>query len=68
MHAVRDLRRQLAQLLEDGEDVSQVYSCRFNSGLFNVPWTESRAVLQQELQGMPGVEEVIVVRPEGEEE
>jgi ADP-ribose 1''-phosphate phosphatase len=68
LHSVRDLRQQLMQLLEDGEEVGKLYSCRFNSGLFNVPWKESRVILQQELHGIPGMEEVIVVRPEGEED
>lgn len=75
MHAIRDMRRQLEELFENEDDDidaqkwdGKVYSCRFNSGLFGVDWNASRAVLEEELDGMVGVEEVVVVRPEGEEE
>jgi ADP-ribose 1''-phosphate phosphatase len=38
----------------------EVRSCRFNSGLFNVPWNESSKLLEE--TGL----EVMVVRPPGE--
>ena len=72
MHAIRDMRKQLEEIFESNEDSQKwdgkVYSCRFNSGLFGVEWKASKAVLEEELDGMVGVEEVVVVRPEGEEE
>ncbi|KUL86413.1 hypothetical protein ZTR_08153 [Talaromyces verruculosus] len=72
VHAIRDMRKQLEELFESNEDSQKwdgkVYSCRFNSGLFGVEWKASKAVLEKELDGMVGVEEVVVVRPEGEQE
>ncbi|OKL58438.1 ADP-ribose 1''-phosphate phosphatase [Talaromyces atroroseus] len=70
VHAIRDMRQQLERLCdaENGDEwTGQLYSCRFNSGLFGVEWEDSKRVLERELQGMEGVEEVVVVRPEGEE-
>ena len=52
--AVRDMKEQLERLREGhdiGNDVSaptELWSCRFNSGLFGVPWERSRKVLVDE--------------------
>lgn len=40
--------------------LTELWSCRFNSGLFNVDWSRSRRVLEE--AGL----EVTVVRPPGE--
>lgn len=69
VHAIRDMRRQIEELQKDGADIAhdgKVYSCRFNSGLFHVKWEDSKAVLEEELTGMEAIQEVVVVRPEGE--
>lgn len=66
VHAIRDMRRQLEKLYaeDEGEDWhGKVYSCQFNSGMFSVPWEESRMVLERELADMKAVNEVIVVSP-----
>jgi ADP-ribose 1''-phosphate phosphatase len=67
--AVRDLKRQLAELQRargaeacansDNSDnrPGELWSCRFNSGLFAVAWAESRKVLEE--SGL----QVTVVRP-----
>jgi ADP-ribose 1''-phosphate phosphatase len=70
VHAIRDMRRQIEELHQAGEDIAsdgKVYSCRFNSGLFHVKWEDSKAVLEREMGGMKAVQEIVVVRPEGEE-
>jgi ADP-ribose 1''-phosphate phosphatase len=70
VHAIRDMRRQIEELHQAGEDIAsggKVYSCRFNSGLFHVKWEDSKAVLEREMDGMDAVQEIVVVRPEGEE-
>ena len=54
---VEDLRRGT-----QGEVPGALFACRFNAGLFGVPWKETRGVLD----GM-GVR-VTVVRPVGEAE
>lgn len=72
VHAIRDMRRQLEEFFEKDDEAQRwegkIYSCRFNSGLFGVQWKDSKRVLEKELDGMVGVEEVVVVRPEGEKE
>jgi len=45
----------------DVEPPSELWSCRFNSGLFDVEWSRSRRLLEE--AGL----EVTVVRPPGEE-
>lgn len=70
VHAIRDMRRQLETLIEQDDQAQwdgKLYSCRFNSGLFGVKWQASKTVLLEELEGMVGVEEIVVVRPDGEE-
>ncbi|RHZ61505.1 ADP-ribose 1''-phosphate phosphatase [Aspergillus turcosus] len=62
--AVADMERQLAELQaghssQEGT-VGELWSCRFNSGLFGVAWERSRRVLED--AGL----EVTVVRPHGE--
>jgi ADP-ribose 1''-phosphate phosphatase len=59
VHAIRDMRQQLEELREAGAWGGKLYSCRFNSGLFNVAWEDSRKVLERELPF-----EVVVVRRE----
>ncbi|KAL2116400.1 hypothetical protein VTJ04DRAFT_8568 [Mycothermus thermophilus] len=41
--AMRDLLRQIA---EEGVKVTEVRMCRINSGIFNVPWRETKAALE----------------------
>lgn len=55
--AVADLKRQISAL---GPDIGELWSCRFNSGLFRVDWRDSRRVLED--FGLM----VTVVRPKGE--
>ncbi|KAF7172534.1 hypothetical protein CNMCM5623_004726 [Aspergillus felis] len=61
--AVADMKRQLAELQADHSSqevsVGELWSCRFNSGLFGVAWERSRRVLED--AGL----EVTVVRPHG---
>ena len=45
-----------------GERPGALFACRFNAGLFGVPWEETRGVLEEMRVG------VTVVRPAGEEE
>lgn len=68
VHAVRDMARQLVELRAKDDDIAQIYSCRFNSGLFRVDWKDSKAVLEEEWSGVPEVGDVFVVRPKGEKE
>ncbi|GES62242.1 phosphatase [Aspergillus terreus] len=57
--AVADMKRQVDEL---GADIGELWSCRFNSGLFKVEWELSRKILEEfDLK-------VTVVRPEGESE
>lgn len=59
-----DLKRQLEELRVDKSveiPIKELWSCRFNSGLFRVDWCLSRKVLEKAKL------DVIVVRPEGEE-
>ncbi|RAL05468.1 MIF domain protein [Aspergillus ibericus CBS 121593] len=58
--AVADMQRQLDQLREGEGDVSELWSCRFNSGLFGVEWARSRDILEK--TGL----EITVVRPNEE--
>lgn len=70
VHAIRDMRQQIEELRQEGEDIAsdgKIYSCRFNSGLFHVKWEDSKAVLEREMSGMDGVKEIVVVRLENEE-
>ncbi|WEW54636.1 ADP-ribose 1''-phosphate phosphatase [Emydomyces testavorans] len=66
--ALEDLKRQLQDLEMTATDESRkpketptdLWSCRFNAGLFGVPWQETKAVLEE--AGL----RVTVVRPVGE--
>ncbi|KAE8350875.1 hypothetical protein BDV28DRAFT_150516 [Aspergillus coremiiformis] len=60
--AVADMVRQIDELHTHGSEIGELWSCRFNSGLFRVKWEFSRRVLEE--AGL----DVIVVRPEDEEE
>ncbi|KAJ5725092.1 uncharacterized protein N7483_006449 [Penicillium malachiteum] len=44
--ALNDLKSQLWRLA-GGTAPHQIYSCRMNSGLFNVPWERTRALLEE---------------------
>jgi ADP-ribose 1''-phosphate phosphatase len=68
VRAVQDMARQVLELRAKGEAVGQIYSCRFNSGLFHVDWKYSKAVLEKECAGIPELGNVVVVRPKGEKE
>lgn len=52
--AVRDMKEQLARLKlevgvgEEGAGPGEIWSCRFNSGLFGVDWEFSKRVLVDE--------------------
>lgn len=60
--AVEDMKKQLAELRDDpARRPGELWSCRFNSGLFGVKWEETRKVLEE--SGF----EITVVRPPGEE-
>lgn len=50
------------QLLEQARDneIEIVYSNKFNSGLFNVPWEETEAVLKKALELFPEIEWVVM--------
>lgn len=58
------MKRQLEEIQADRSSqvgsIGELWSCRFNSGLFAVPWERSRRVLEE--AGL----EVTVVRPHGE--
>ncbi|KAL2006832.1 hypothetical protein VTN00DRAFT_9500 [Thermoascus crustaceus] len=64
--AVEDMKRQLEELQDGAEDngsadkPGELWSCRFNSGLFAVDWKDSRKILED--SGL----KVTVVRPPGE--
>lgn len=60
--ALDDLKAQLERLEREGEGPGELFACRFNAGLFGVPWERTREVLER--SGL----EVTVVRPEGEPE
>ena len=70
---MEDLRRQIEALkaeqkvdLADGEEGKELpgecWAVRINSGLFKVPWAETRKVLED------GGVDIVVVRPEGDGE
>ncbi|PYH87727.1 phosphatase [Aspergillus ellipticus CBS 707.79] len=47
--AVADMRRQLDKIaLDDTIDdwITELWACRFNSGLFGVPWSETKKILE----------------------
>lgn len=46
--ALRDLKEKLIDLRLDGTEPSPkaLYSCRFNSGLFAVPWEQTKALVE----------------------
>lgn len=64
--AVEDMKRQLEELQDSAEDngsedkPGELWSCRFNSGLFAVDWKDSRKILEE--SGL----KVTVIRPPGE--
>lgn len=59
--AVVDLVRQVGELGEDWGGVGEVRMCKINSGLFGVPWEETRGVVEgAEVGREGGVREVVV--------
>jgi hypothetical protein len=48
--AINDLLFQL-----DAEGITEVYSNKFNSGLFSVPWSKTEAILEKELKSYPEI-------------
>lgn len=62
--ALRDLQEKLVDLRLDGTEPSPtaLFSCQFNSGLFGVPWRDTRVALDQ--SGL----HVTVIYPPGEME
>lgn len=49
----------------EAEKVGEVRICQINSGLFNVPWEKTRAVLEEiDIEGRDVKEVVVVVREE----
>ena len=42
---MRDLLRQIGNV-GGGDEIAEVRMCRINSGLFNVPWNKSKAILE----------------------
>ncbi|KAE8142548.1 ADP-ribose 1''-phosphate phosphatase [Aspergillus pseudotamarii] len=60
--AVADMVRQIDGLRAEESGIGELWSCRFNSGLFGVKWELSRSVLED--SGM----DFTVVRPEDEDE
>ncbi|KAI4222073.1 MAG: hypothetical protein L6R36_006432 [Xanthoria steineri] len=60
--AVSDLGRQISDGKEQGCEMGECYSVRINSGLFGVPWRDTKRVLR-----MAGVD-MVVVRPESQKD
>jgi hypothetical protein len=55
--SLQDLKEQLLELENTGEEVdedrpTELWSCKFNSGLFAVAWTDSKKVLQEQLTSL----------------
>ncbi|KAI2790725.1 ADP-ribose 1'-phosphate phosphatase [Penicillium oxalicum] len=59
--ALQDLKEKLIDLRLDGTEPSPkaLFSCRFNSGLFAVPWADTRELLKE-----AGLRVTVVVPPE----
>ncbi|KAK5000391.1 ADP-ribose 1''-phosphate phosphatase [Elasticomyces elasticus] len=53
--AMLDLLRAVANAQKDGAELSEIWMCKINSGLFAVPWQKTRALLESiEVEdGMP---------------
>jgi hypothetical protein len=55
-----DLREQLCRLArEDKEEVGELWSCKFNSGLFAVQWADTRRVLEEEVKSLGKIVRVV---------
>jgi ADP-ribose 1''-phosphate phosphatase len=63
--ALEDLKEKLADLRLDGTEPSPtaLYSCRFNSGLFAVPWSQTRAAIE-----LVGLEMTVMTLPGGNDD
>ncbi len=59
---MRDLGRQISDGKEQGCEMGECYSVRINSGLFGVPWRDTKRVLR-----VAGVD-MVVVRPESQKD
>ncbi|KAB8202167.1 MacroPoa1plike [Aspergillus parasiticus SU-1] len=60
--AIADMVRQIHRLRAEESGIGELWSCRFNSGLFGVEWVLSRRVLEE--SGL----DFVVVRPVDEDE
>lgn len=60
--AVRDLGRQIRGGKEEGAEMGECYSVRVNSGLFGVPWRDTKRVLRK------GGVDMVVVRPNSQKD
>lgn len=60
--AVRDLGRQIKGEKEEGSEMGECYSVRINSGLFGVPWRDTKRVLRK------GGVDMVVVRPDSQKD
>ena len=45
--AMEDLMRQIGKLMQEGKDVAEVRTCQINSGLFAVPWEDSKRAMEE---------------------
>ncbi|RAH46499.1 MIF domain protein [Aspergillus brunneoviolaceus CBS 621.78] len=57
--AVADLKKQLDELRDEGINLGRLWSCQFNSGLFEVDWAHSRDILVRS-----GLEVTVVRQPQ----
>lgn len=61
--ALHDLRQKLDDMGEKQQSkspaVDQLYACRFNSGLFGIPWAKTRELIDEVALGLP----LIIVYP-----
>lgn len=62
--AMQDLMRQVRAVKGQGKGVREVKMCKINSGLFNVKWEKTRAVLEGIEVGEDDFKEVVVVERE----
>jgi ADP-ribose 1''-phosphate phosphatase len=44
---MQDLLSKIAEVLESGKSAGEIRMCQINSGLFGVPWEQSKRVIQR---------------------
>jgi ADP-ribose 1''-phosphate phosphatase len=55
-----DLREQLCRLAnENKQEVGELWSCKFNSGLFAVEWADTREMLEAGLRSLGKIVRVV---------